>query len=133
MPGQAGRRRLFARFSFRNFCQKLKLPIAVGPGTLLSFPLHSAVDPMQVLKVAHSQLFIRLASCQSLRSSNATFTAVDTLDLNRIGFLSFCCPFFNSSFSLLFFFFCSNSKYFMNFLINARAKTTEIYVQSGKL
>lgn len=102
MPGQAGRRRLYARFSFRNFCQKLKLPIAVGPGTLLSLPLHSAVDPMQVLKVAHSQLFIRLASCQSLRSSNATFTAVDTLDLNRIGFPSFCCPFFSCSFSLLF-------------------------------
>lgn len=74
--------------------------------------------PMQVLKVAHSQLFIRLASCQSLRSSNATFTAVDTLDLNRIGFpRHLLLPL-----SLFFSFFCSNSQYFMNFLISARAK-----------
>lgn len=101
----------FCKIFISKFLSKVEAANCSWPRdpTLLSHPL-SAVDPMQVLKVAHSQLFIRLASCQSLRSSNATFTAVDTLDLNRIGFLSFCCSFFYCSFSLrfrFFLFFCA--------------------------
>lgn len=112
-------------FHFEIFCQKTwscQLQLASRP-CIPSSSLFPDDAPLQVLKVAHSQLFIRLASCQSLRSSNATFTAVDTLDLNRIGFpRHLLLPL---SLSLFFSFFCSNSQYFMNFLINARAKRDE--------